>query len=1004
MATDPHRTALLQYLRRESDQYYGKVLELREEVEGWLSYIPQTFPHYTRHTVRHSDEIIANISKLLFTDDDPDKCVVRLSATEAYILAAAAYLHDAGMVASDREKQRILESDEWKSWTTAERGGAKRWAEVEALRSGDAPEDDSLRHFLADLQTRFLMAEFIRRQHHRRAADVISEHQHALGRFAFDDPMLQRTVSDICVAHGLSQHELDDSDRFPDRRDVRGEKVNVRFLAILLRLGDLLDMTSDRACPLLLNPSCPMPADSLAHWTQYQRITHRLTAPDRVEITARCESQDEHRVLQDWCQWLVDEVKYARLSMPQSRRHQSWLPPEVSFEEPRKTIDIGPARNASYIPSKWIFELDHEAVFERLIRDVYDSPYSYIRELIQNALDATRCQMYVDLIADGRSPPEFPNQVEDDYCQRYPVYVTLDNRRIENQLSGEEETVQVLIVEDSGIGMDKDIIERYFLQVGRSYYTTEEFRRIYRFIPTSRFGVGFLSVFAVSDHVVIDTFKPSSSTEALCLTLTGPRNYLLTEEGRRATAGTRIEVLLREPMETNTFTDVVRNWCKRTEFPIVLNDVGGQITIEAEKPDQFIYDLPVVTDENARFVLHSYPIESFGVSGEVYVFAYVDANGESWARSEWAKYIYPDRSPLAIKPEIPGDLICVHGISVNQSRSQSTGPISVRLDYRRDVPEMPMSRYLRGGVGYMGTIWAYDSAIVACVIEVLRDHFETSSHAAGEDAWKYKQRVIENLPLVDLWRDFPEIIRVYEGGAPKLLALATIQGAVQFDTVMQCVHGQLVNFPDPRVTTEDDRMRDLSRNSDVMVIASIDLQYLADNCRSQMFMGRNVSGVTWVDESCMTIRWHLDKDGKPSTSGPGGTPFSVIDLPTTRTLGVRIEGGRYRHTSYVLLNRRHALLKWLDNIRACSDNRVHELAPGQFDRIESFIVHTVEKPREYMGRLTTFLQEWRQRHDLPKELRPPLTRIGPETFRMRTPGKPKGRRRRGGSRSMSARD
>ena len=96
--------ALVRFLSAKATLYHGKLLELREIVEQWLSYVPQTFPHYTRHTVLHSDEIIIQMSKFLFLENDPHRPVVGLSAIEAYILAAAAYLHDAGMVASDREK------------------------------------------------------------------------------------------------------------------------------------------------------------------------------------------------------------------------------------------------------------------------------------------------------------------------------------------------------------------------------------------------------------------------------------------------------------------------------------------------------------------------------------------------------------------------------------------------------------------------------------------------------------------------------------------------------------------------------------------------------------------------------------------------------------------------------------------------------------------------------------------------------------------------------------
>ena len=62
---------------------------------------------------------------------------------EAYVGAAAAYLHDAGMVTSDEEKEEILLSDAWKGWIS-EGSGCERWAQIEAFRKGGEPPDEPL--------------------------------------------------------------------------------------------------------------------------------------------------------------------------------------------------------------------------------------------------------------------------------------------------------------------------------------------------------------------------------------------------------------------------------------------------------------------------------------------------------------------------------------------------------------------------------------------------------------------------------------------------------------------------------------------------------------------------------------------------------------------------------------------------------------------------------------------------------------------------------------------
>jgi hypothetical protein len=216
-------------------------------------------------------------------------------------------------------------------------------------------------------------------------------------------------------------------------------------------------------------------------------------------------------------------------------------------------------------------------------------PHAFVRELIQNALDATRCRLYEDLRSMGEPTPNDPTRVPEAGRSVLPIRVGLRWVEVENELSGLLESRQELSVEDRGIGMDEEIITRYLLQVGRSYYATPQFLRRYDFTPTSRFGVGFLSVFADSDHVLVDTYRPSSAAAApISLLLTGPRQYILTERGDRNEAGTIIRVRLRSPMEPGELTSNISRWCKRVEFPIVVDDLGKVTTVEAEKPEDFL--------------------------------------------------------------------------------------------------------------------------------------------------------------------------------------------------------------------------------------------------------------------------------------------------------------------------------------------------------------------------------------------------------------------------------
>jgi hypothetical protein len=962
------KSPLMAFLRKQNSLYYGKVEELRNAIVGWLSYIPQTFPHYTRHTVQHSDEIILQLSKLLFNENKPGKPVVALSSTEIYILIASSYLHDAGMVVSDKEKAEILLSEDWKTWTTGNGGGTKRWYDIQEFRKR-ADETNGHRDFIADIQTRFLIAEFIRRLHHLRSASVITQHQSTLGRFAFDDPTLLQTIADVCVAHGLKQHELDDNERYPERRDIGNDKVNVRFLAILLRIGDLLDMSYDRACPLLLNAACPLPPDSLAHWTQYKRITHRLTAQDRLEIIAECETQEEHRYIQDWCQWLVDELHEARFRMARSARHNNWIPPKADLDT---EIQIRPSKNATYIPSRWVFELDKDAVFQILVKDAYSEPLTFIRELIQNALDAIRCQMYSDIIKAGKILPEYPTKVDKQFRDRYPVTINLEEREVMNSLSGESESRQVLIINDCGIGMDSEIIRKYFLQVGRSYYTTDEFKRSYSFIPTSRFGVGFLSVFGISDHVKVDTYKPTSQNNdgAIQLTLTGPRYYLLTDHSNRRTNGTQIEVLLREKMEQGKLTEIITNWCRRVEFPIIVSEFGLQTTIEAERPEQFTYEMPDVTEENAILILRSFPVNRPGIEGDLYVLARITNAGESWVHRSWAEKQYPKMHPSAMAPQNPTSIVCLHGIATNSNGYWSQSMVS-RLDYRRNGDTSLTRETIRMHRQHAQS--RIDPEIQSRWEELLKEHLAHSQFVRKEGGWKYKQKLAREFDIPSFWRSIDGMIPINSLKCKQYVSLSNVNNTP--------VLGTTTPWHDvPRFS-----MYKSSKEKTVVVwdsnnnyIESTDIKSINDNITKEIFKDRIATNIRWLSSGHLAIDWaksnNIDMFWKESIYSFLLAEYSDVDV-----IGFPI------HSVIVyanILNSNNVMVKWLIDVRNACKVTGNNINTEQFNTLLSLFNNVFDYfvDNEKVDKLINYIEAWRKLPGLKQNLYPPKIEINRELF------------------------
>jgi hypothetical protein len=191
-------------------------------------------------------------------------------------------------------------------------------------------------------------------------------------------------------------------------------------------------------------------------------------------------------------------------------------------------------------------------------------------------------------------------------------------------------------------------------------------------------------------------------------------------------------------MRPGELTEVIAQWCRRVEFPINVDDLGTLATVNSERPEQFTYEIPIVTEEGARFAVRAFPTNHHGIEGELYVFAFIDDKGESWAVWDWANHTYPRKHPGASAPAFPGDLICLHGIAMSaDERSFLRRPMSARLDYRGESHRPALSRE---------TSWRrpeYNQEIEPRWEEILREHLATSPHAKSEEGWKYKQRLVE---------------------------------------------------------------------------------------------------------------------------------------------------------------------------------------------------------------------------------------------------------------------
>lgn len=536
------------------------------DIRATLDHIRVYFAHFTDHSIDHSARILVNIGRLLAdeqfvmpVDLSPRSRV--LSSTELFLLIASALFHDIGMVISESEAGAIITSKEFLDFV------AVISASNATLIHPTAP------NWTVNGVGRVILADFVRRRHPERSLQIALDENRFPG-LCSGHPVLRTWLGRICQAHGLPFERVSE---FPTSVEIpiygQQQTINPRFLALCLRLGDLLDIGTARACAVLRRLSEPLSALSAAHWDQYRAIAVENLGPrNNVRITGECSSPDAHRVLRDWAGWLETEFsltsRVQSQDLPQYRLPLGLVKLEV---EPTRRSDGTPAYE--FLPFR--FNLDERIVFERLFgRALYGRPELALREVLQNAIDAQRA-----LVLSRLHRPDTPdNNVRNAYelalaNQGKALPINVEIRR-------DSEGRVWLDVADHGIGMSRSVIENYLLKVGRSRWSNDqtiaELGIGHRSIGT--FGIGFLSTLMIADRVVVTTKSSLPDEKGIRVTLRSWDGFATAETFDARPHGTTISLRLIDATyfsDSASFVSLVTALAPCVDFSLVLRYLDG---------------------------------------------------------------------------------------------------------------------------------------------------------------------------------------------------------------------------------------------------------------------------------------------------------------------------------------------------------------------------------------------------------------------------------------------
>lgn len=472
------------------------------------------FPEYTDHSLIHLNEVLASADSLI-----SDEAWSVLNPEDAAVLTIAVLLHDCALHLSEDGFFSLILGDQGlpaSRYVKAEKTWALLWSDFAAeakrfdqrkLRQlfddtepiGDLPKNKlslTLRH-------RLLIGEFLRRHHARLAHEIALSGIPGPDRSRVAIGSASRELLDLCGfvarSHNLSIRSAVDAIE-PNKRRVH-HNCHVPFIMSVLRVADYIQVHSPRAPKQLLHLKALVSPISRQEWKKHECIVELNQAHEDPEaIFADAEPKDvatflSLRLLFQDIQRELDQV-WATLGEVYGR-FEPLHELGITIRRIRSSLDDSDQflvnKQPAYIPKHFSFRTASGELMDLLVAPLYGArPEIGVRELVQNAVDA--CLERDDLIAKGMIPAS--ESPADD------VSVTL------SIASGDGST---LTVEDFGIGMTVDTIDKYFLNVGASFRSSDLWRKnheveghsnVHR---TGRFGVGVLAAFLLGDEITVTT-------------------------------------------------------------------------------------------------------------------------------------------------------------------------------------------------------------------------------------------------------------------------------------------------------------------------------------------------------------------------------------------------------------------------------------------------------------------------------------------------------------------
>ncbi len=241
--------------------------------------------------------------------------------------------------------------------------------------------------------------------------------------------------------------------------------------------------------------------------------------------------------------------------------------------------------------NKFEFKAEMKQLLNLIVHSLYTNHEVFIRELVSNASDALNKLRFRRLSESALLSPEAELNIK----------ISLDKEN------------SIFSIEDTGIGMNKEDLINQLGTIASSgtLKFLEQIKEEKKSLDANligQFGVGFYSVYMVTDEITVETRSAALDSKAYIWQSDGQDTFTI-EEGNRELRGTKITFKIKDEykqfLEDSTVKGILKKYSNFVDFPVFVNDeVVNTVTALWHKKKDDVSDEEL--NEFYKFVANDY--------------------------------------------------------------------------------------------------------------------------------------------------------------------------------------------------------------------------------------------------------------------------------------------------------------------------------------------------------------------------------------------------------------